>query len=391
MTKSIKALINSQVLSWARAFLGFDLDYVSHKTGFDPHLINNWEAGKESPTISQLRKMADIYRFPIAIFYLPEPPTLLSNRPKDRRFLPGYEIGEITPELSCEFRLAEERREIALELFNNIRVQPKEFGYKASLRSSPEAIAKMIRLLLQVSYQEQSSWKNPRIAFNKWREKLENRDVLVFQGVDVPLEVMRGYSMYFNVLPIIGVNRKDAYNARSFSLLHEFCHLLLRTGSICNIDEKNSGLAAHDVKIESFCNNVAGSVLIPAENLAKEPNLSIACSKGEAGEEAISCLARIYCVSKIAVVKRLHFLKYVDDKFYRDKYNKYLQEFISHKPKSAGFIHPVENLISSAGKKLVGVVLENLNKNYINISDFSSYLGIKIKHLSRLQDHFMLL
>ncbi len=91
MAKSFPALINPEMLSWARSLMGLDLYYVAEKAGIGPEYLKQWEDGRSRPTISQLRKVAKLYRFSIAIFYLPQPPDINIPQPKDRRLLPGYE------------------------------------------------------------------------------------------------------------------------------------------------------------------------------------------------------------------------------------------------------------------------------------------------------------
>ncbi|MGZ9034940.1 MAG: ImmA/IrrE family metallo-endopeptidase [Rhodospirillales bacterium] len=61
--------------------------------------------------------------------------------------------------------------------------------------------------------------------------------VLVFQATRVEMDEVRGFSIAEPVLPVIVVNRKDAPSGRTFSLLHEFTHLLLRRSGICDFDE----------------------------------------------------------------------------------------------------------------------------------------------------------
>jgi len=129
MSRSIQALINPAILSWARALMGLDLDYVAQKAKIAPDRLVLWEAGGSRPTVAQLRKLARIYRFPIAVFYLPDPPDLKIPHPRDRRFLLGFEQEGPSPELSFEFRWAHERRQIAFESCHDPPVGSKvEYG-----------------------------------------------------------------------------------------------------------------------------------------------------------------------------------------------------------------------------------------------------------------------
>ena len=390
MTRSIPALINPNMLSWTRTFMGLDLDYVAEKARIEYDRLVQWEGGSSRPTVAQLRKLAKVYRFSIAVFYLPVPPDLKLPRPKDRRFLPGFEQPVISPELSFEFRWASERREIAIELLANTGATPKRFDAQVSFRNEPERVGESIREILDITYDEQTTWRDSRVAFNAWRDKVERLNILVFQAPDVPLQAMRGYSMLFDALPIIGVNRKDTYNARSFTLLHEMTHLLIRMESLCDMEEEHGGLSGPDKQIEVFCNNVAGCTLVPEQNLLTEDSIVSATDPEDEGENAIKNLARKYSVSREVIVRRMLTLGMVNEGFYRAKHEQYNREYAAtHRP-SGGFVHPVVEAFSASGKDFVGLVLENFNQGLITTSDVSDILGLKVKHLERLQDSFLM-
>ena len=157
--------MNPELLKWARKYSGFDVDYAAEKSGLDAHMMSRWESGRERPSLSQLRRLAKVFHFPIAVFYLPEPPSLKATRPKDRRFLPGFEFAEASPELNFEFRRVAERREITLELLANLGTPPTQFEVTTTLQRSPEKLGCEIREMLNVTVEEQWSWREARVAF----------------------------------------------------------------------------------------------------------------------------------------------------------------------------------------------------------------------------------
>ena len=108
--RSVSAVINRDILKWARVFSGYDVEYAAEKSGLKADNLIRWESGPELPTISELRHLAKVFHFPIAVFYLPQTPSIEAIRPKDRRFLPDEEYEEPSPELIFEFRRASERR-----------------------------------------------------------------------------------------------------------------------------------------------------------------------------------------------------------------------------------------------------------------------------------------
>src|SRR4051794_33466012 len=100
MTRTVEALIEPALLVWARRSSGVDIDTAAKRAGVEPARLESWEAGHTRPTIAQLRKLANLYKRPLAIFYLSEPPTdYLPLR--DYRRLPDAEVGHLSPALTA--------------------------------------------------------------------------------------------------------------------------------------------------------------------------------------------------------------------------------------------------------------------------------------------------
>jgi transcriptional regulator with XRE-family HTH domain len=80
------------LLAWARTSAGLSIEEAARKVGANAEKLSSWEDGESRPTIGQLRKLAHIYKRPIAVFYLPVPPED-PMPPKDYRRLPGSVAG----------------------------------------------------------------------------------------------------------------------------------------------------------------------------------------------------------------------------------------------------------------------------------------------------------
>ena len=93
---------------------------------------------------------------------------------------------------------------------------------------------------------------------------MEIKGIFVQCFIDVPVELVRGFSLYYDGLPVIGINNEDCFSAKSFSLIHELVHLLKRESSVCNV--------MFDITLSRFekvfCNAVAGELLVP-QNILK--------------------------------------------------------------------------------------------------------------------------
>lgn len=392
MTKRIKATINPKVLTWARESAGFDLGAAAAKLDIDEEKLAAWEAGDDQPSIPQLRKLAEAYKRPLAVLYLPEPPTTAFQAMHDFRRLPELGLRRFSPELTLEIRLAQQRRELALELFQDADEKPAAFKLETALGTDPEKAALTIREALGVDYKLQSHWRDPRAAFLAWRSRIEALGVLIFQASRIESDEASGFASWADVLPFMVINRKDAPARRIFSMFHELAHLMLRQSGVSDLDLEGPR-AADDEKIEVFCNQVAAATLMPRDLFLAE-NLVAAKGVGrhEWDDAAVHALSLTYSVSREAIVRRLLTLGRTTDAFYRRKRAQYAVEFQQQRErdreKNAGKPIPrnmSRETVADYGKPFVRRVIENYHADRISLSEVSGYLGVKVRHVPDIE------
>jgi Zn-dependent peptidase ImmA (M78 family) len=308
MPRTPKALVEGSVLKWARVSIGLDLAVAAKRIGTSVARLMEWEAGEELPTIAQLRKVGAVYKRPLAVFYLSEPP-LTFDALTDFRKLPDEAQRAWSPELHQLVRRATEQREAALELLELLE-DARENAWRditASPTDSTEATGAALREVLGVSLLEQQSWRNDKYkALNGWIAAVERAGVLVLQSDErVKLAEMRGLSLYHDDLPVIVLNGSDAARGKIFTLLHEFAHLMLRSGGICDVLPERRPTSA-ERKIEVACNRIAAAALMPRDDLVRQP--SVASARFESDDwtaEALAELTRRYAVSEESLIRRL--------------------------------------------------------------------------------------
>lgn len=392
MTKRIKATINPKVLTWARESAGFDLAAAAAKVDVDEKKLAAWEAGDDQPSIPQLRKLAEAYKRPLAVLYLPEPPTTAFQAMHDFRRLPELGLRRFSPELTLEIRLAQQRRELAIELFQDANEWPAAFALQTALGTDPENAALTIREALGVDYKLQSQWRDPRVAFLAWRSRIETLGVLIFQTSRIESDEASGFASWADVLPFMVINSKDAYARRTFSMFHELVHLMLRQSGVSDLDLEGPR-AAEDEKIEVFCNQVAAATLMPRDPFLAE-NLVAAKGIGrhEWDDAAVQTLALTYGVSREAIVRRLLTLGRTTEAFYRRKRTQYAVEFQQQRQrdreKNEGKPIPrnmPRETVADYGKPFVRRVIENYHADRISLSDVSGYLGVKVRHVPGIE------
>lgn len=387
---SVKALVKSDLLTWARTSAQLSVGDAARKAQLKEEQLRAWEKGESRPSIAQLRKLGRVYKRPLAVFFLPKPPKTFDAL-RDFRKLPQDRVGTQSPELAFEIRRARARREIALDLhFELLGGEPQPFSATASVDEDPEVVASRLRQLLGVERGEGADWKTPYDALNRWRSALEDAGVLVFQAEDVEVSEMRGFSISERIFPVVVVNIKDAVAGRIFSMLHEATHLMLREGGLCDLEE---GSRAQE-RVEVFCNLVSAATLMPAALLLEEE--VVRTHRGpQWSDDEILLLAQRYRVSREAVVRRLLVLRKTNEDFYRKKRWQYQAEFEAQREEAeqrkdlgvgpGGFAPPDRMAVARAGHLFTRLVLSSYHQEKITANELSSYLEVKLKHLSKIE------
>ena len=104
--------VEPRILRWAREFAGLPEEEAARRIGVSAEKLSDWEEGVSSPTINQLRTMADRYRLSFGVFLLRQPPARKFIPPHDFRRVQGPPLPR-SIELMTQLRLAVERRQLA--------------------------------------------------------------------------------------------------------------------------------------------------------------------------------------------------------------------------------------------------------------------------------------
>lgn len=361
---------------------GLDLEETARKVGTRSQRLESWESGLQRPSIVQLRKLADIYKRPFALFFLEKlPPD--DPAPRDYRRLDPQAGEAPSPALRLAIRAAHVRREAALELYGELEEDPPEFDLSARINDDPEKVGERLRRVL-LADREPPRGEAPRAFLNFWRASAESAGILVFQAEDVDVEEMRGFSIAERPLPAVVLNIKDDPKARCFSLLHEIAHVMLNRGGLCIFEEK--GPQTDFRRTEVFCNHVAGAALVPASSLLQEPEVPRG-RVSELPESTIKKLEARYGASREAVLRRLVILGRVPEAYYRRKREEYLRAGVTEKKQRTGGVAPPYRLAVAAGGTLfTRLVLDAFDEERITASDVAQYLGVRLKHLERIRE-----
>lgn len=377
MSRSPEALATPSLLAWARRSMRLDVSEAAERAGVAGDALEQWEAGASRPSMAQLRKLADVYKRPVAVFYLPTPPKDFDPMKYLRR-VGGTVERAPSPELTLQIREAEGRREIAAELAALAGESLRRFAQRASADDDAGGWASRIRDELGITPEEQFSWRDDYAALGAWRAAVERTGILVFQVSGVDVEEMRGFSIFAETFPVVAVNGADTPRARSFSLLHELAHVVLGHG---DVDSSSKFWFSND-SVERFCNEVAGQALVPEQLLARHTELRRGARAETLAPADLASLATRFKVSEQVILLRLLRTERITETYYRKQ-----QAVLSQRrpKKQEGGPSYYRKLVANLGRPYIRSVLEALNHERISLGEVSDYLGVKVDHLDRVR------
>jgi Zn-dependent peptidase ImmA (M78 family) len=378
--------IQPAVMRWARESIGLTVEDVAQRLDKQPGDIANWEAGADAPTYVQLERLAyEIYKRPLAVFFLPEPPQ--EQRPQSEfRTLPSFDLNNLASDTFLHIRKAHAYQIALAELFEGKNpVEPKIWQVcRLDLRHSPQDAAVVVRRELGISLEEQASWGDDAEALQQWRRAIEQRGVFVFKSSFKQKEIS-GFCLRDDEFPLVYLNNSTTKTRQIFSLLHELAHLLFNLNGLTKFDQSYvDQLPSHERRIEIFCNAVAAEVLIPSADfnrlIAHQPY-----DVRELSDAFFSTLARRYSVSREAILRRFLDLGRVDQAFYTAKAEEWTAQI--RKSKSGGDYYATAG--SYISDKMLREVFARYFRNQVSAEHAADLLGIPPKNLTGLEERIL--
>jgi Zn-dependent peptidase ImmA (M78 family)/transcriptional regulator with XRE-family HTH domain len=393
MARTPEALVKAELLVWARESAGYSVEDAAARLSVKQERFRAWEVGEANPTVAQLRRLARLYRRPLAVFYLPEPPRDFQPL-RDYRRLPDAELGKLSPGLIALIRRAHALREAALELreIAGDEVTPAP-SLPGGLTADPEAFGDEARTLLGISVAEQAQWQDPRRALNAWLDAITAQDVLVLQAQSISIREMRGFSIWAERIPVVVLNGADFPRARIFTALHEFAHVLLNAEGVCDALPRRRVRGPTDAT-EIFCNRAAAAMLMPLASFLSEDVVQAPPGDGRWPEDTVAALAKKYSVSHEAIVRRLYSLDLASWDFLREKEREYRlayevfreeQRRLRREEGRTGGPSYYRMKVRDLGRGFIETALDAYYRRAITGSELSEYLEIKLNGLPKLE------
>ncbi|MGY6657637.1 ImmA/IrrE family metallo-endopeptidase [Amycolatopsis sp. TRM77291] len=394
MPRTPTALVSPALLVWARRSIGLSVDVAAAKAGVSEKKLESWESGDSEPTIAQLRILAKQYKRPLAVFFLDSPPQGWDVM-RDFRRVPDPEAGQWSPELHGEYRRALDQRDAALDIADRTREElPTSWRLPEPISLDDEALAAAARRRLletaPIPLPGPTADEYAQLGF--WVTALEEAGVLVMTSAGVERREMRGFSLYFDVLPVIMMNGKDFPRGRLFSLLHEYAHLLLHSSGLCDQVVAQRAVSV-DRKLEARCNALAAAILMPRELLLRVPQVAGVRPGHEGWTDAtLRAVARPFGVSSEAALRRLLTLGMTTDGFYSARREYFVRKYEDEleqrdaRNKASGSGDYYRTHARDLGKGFVRLVVAAYRQSAIDTYTAASYLDVKVRGIDKLAD-----
>jgi Zn-dependent peptidase ImmA (M78 family) len=317
--------INANMLTWAIARAGFDLQDFSRKV---PNILD-WVQGNKKPTVKQLEDFSKKVYLPFGYFFLSEPPQEKLPIPFFRTN--NTQATHVSVNVYDTILLLKQRQEWLRDYLRDSEFETLSFVGKYRHNTNVLDIVADLRSTLGLSQNWASQFKTWQETLDSLIQHVENIGIItMFNSIvennthrPIDVEECRGFVLVDEIAPFMFINNSDGKAAQLFTIVHELAHIW--TGHSAGFDFRK--LEPANNPIEKLCDKVAAEFLVPEElfNVVWNNNPNIKST------------AKYFKVSEIVIARRAldlgrmtktQFLRFYDDYISR--------EFIKKEAQSSG-------------------------------------------------------
>lgn len=375
MKENINIVINNEVLIWARETIVMTRTSASEKTGISVNRLAQLEEGEKFPSLEEIKELSKAYKRTIATLLLTTPPKE-KPLPKDRRTVNSSDVGNFHEKTIMAIRKARSLVFSLIELKQDAGIVTPHFKYRATMKDNPAILANKLREELNLG--EVRQFESINNALEAYIEKVESLGVAVFQ-LSLTQDNLRGFSIVDETMPIIGIKRGgELPTAKTFTLFHEFAHIILNEGGLCDLLENTNQ------QIEKWCNAFAAEILVPTSELLRMDIVIDKYSRKDKiwSKNDLIKLGNHFHVGPLAILRRLLDNKRTTLLYYKDRHEAW------NKPQFARSKNPegrniAKETIKEKGKTYISLAFSAFDQNRIDIKDLSDFLGVKFSYITR--------
>lgn len=293
-----------------------------------------------------------------------------------------------SPKLRGFIEQVEKQRQVYLGLLDDLGEAINKVWYPDDLNLNEDikSISANIRSWLGLAVSDD---------FSDMRHAVEQKGIMVIvsNGYNGKWQIdkknpVRGFSLYYDVLPIIVIKKQASLGAQTFTLMHEFAHLLLHRESAIDNDEDFDNYQGK----EKEANDFAGNLLIPDSFLNQIDTERLLGLQTQEYDSFLEDYRELWSVSHRAILVRLlineeisqyHYKNYVD---YKEEQLRREATQVSSKSIPRTYRH--REPMNVFGKPFVYAVFDSLHNKKITLAKASTYLdNLKISDVRKLEQH----
>jgi Zn-dependent peptidase ImmA (M78 family) len=323
-----RVAVRPELLRWACGRVGLDLQDLAKRF---PQLPA-WGHGRKQPTLKQIEAFAKATHTPIGFLFLEKPPEEKVPIP-DFRTVADRDHGRPSPDLLDTVYLCQQRQDWYRDFARGAGFE--KLAFVGSLQTGTDVVmaAKKMRETLGFSVAARRALPTWTDALRKFIELAEGLGILIMvSGIvrnnthrTLDPQEFRGFALADELAPLIFINGADTKSAQMFTLAHELVHIWIGETALSDAEAS----MPPKQKTERWCNEVAAELLVPLEAFRAEHR-----QKAELRGE-IDRLARVFKVSTLVVLRRMHDAGTLRGNAYWEAYDKEIMH-LSFLPKGSG-------------------------------------------------------
>lgn len=357
MTEKQKEIkLRPEVLKALRESSGYSVEEIARKLKTSADKVEAVEKGNTSFTLTQIKKLAEIYRRPLAAFFSSSIPELPKNTDyrinRERRLTPNVYLAE-----RKVYYLSEKIKELSGK-----RSQIPTFSEELKADDLAREFRKNLKIELIKN-------RKPVEILADYKKVLEDELTILILEYPLKADDVRAFCIYSELSSMV-LNEEDKPSIKLFSLFHEICHLIKKTSGICSLD-----IEQPNQKEEYYCNGFAAEFLLPSEDLRVQLE-KYRCID----EDVISQLTKIYGVSTQVMMLRLLGLNYIERNRYKE-FKKKMEKGIEQK--RYGRKNWDKVFLNRVGNLSLQELRNAYNKQIITFYEASTILGLKTKYAEK--------
>ncbi|MCF6354105.1 MAG: ImmA/IrrE family metallo-endopeptidase [Candidatus Polarisedimenticolaceae bacterium] len=383
-----KIALNPSRLQWCMESSEIELADLSASVSIAMATLEQAMASQAVLSVNQLEKLANFFKRSL-LFFL-EPSEVQEQKIYSPQFRTINNQKPIhSPKLRALIERIEKQRQIYLGLLDDLD-EPAKRDWLPDFVLNTDNIK-------QASEQVRQWLGLPdTVDFDDLRQAVEGKGIMVFvsNGYNGQWQIdknepVRGFSLFYDVLPIIAIKKQISKGAQAFTLMHELAHLLLHKESAIDDDEDFYNYQGK----EKDANEFAGNLLMPDAFLSqidvdKLLNLNVI-----EYDQNLADFKSSWCVSVEAILVRLLKSGQITEQHYQGyKQLKNRQREIERTKKSDAKPIPRSyrhrEPVNMFGRPFVYAVFDSLHDQKITLAKASTYLdNIKISDVRQLEQY----